>query len=118
MNQIKKPFCLKYRKVLFISKKLPFAVCKNGIVIHILHHTVSRSNFYWLLKLGSSSGSASPLILPSQFPSDIFKTRSTLQLRDSTGFTPVSLLSIATPNFIYIYLFHRLYLSITILHYK
>ena len=78
---------------------------QKGIVIHILHHTVSRSNFYWLLKLGSSSGSASPLILPSQFPSDIFKTRSTLQLRDSTGFTPVSLLSIATPNFIYIYLF-------------
>jgi len=78
---------------------------QKGIVIHILHHTVSRSNFYWLLKLGSSSGSASLLILPSQFPSDIFKTRSTLQLRDSTGFTPVSLLSIATPNFIYIYLF-------------
>ena len=90
-----KKITYKIKKTLFLGKKSAL------IHIHIFHRTVARSNFYWLLKLGSSSGSASLLVLPSQFPSDIVKTRSALQLRDSTGISPVSLLSIATPNFQY-----------------
>ena len=97
-----KKITYKIKKTLFLGKKSAL------IHIHIFHRTVARSNFYWLLKLGSSSGSASSLILPSQFPSDIVKTRSALQLRDSTGITPVSLLSIATPNFQY-FIFINLY---------
>lgn len=61
-------------------------------------------------KSGSSSGSASSLALPSQFlPSDIFKACSALQLRDSTGFTPVSLLSVNAPDLIIIDIKFQLY---------
>lgn len=47
---------------------------------------------------GSSSGSASLPASPSQFPSDIIEEHSTLQLRDSAGFSPAYLLSINTPD--------------------
>lgn len=64
---------------------------------HLYQLPVTRSTL-WLTISGNSSGSVSSQALPSQFPSDIFKAYSTLQLRDSAGLAPASLLSLSTPD--------------------
>ena len=89
----------------FGKKKTPFCslterrTCPLPFFCHSQHTLVSNLS-------GNSSGSASSQIQPSRFPSGIIWICSTLQLRDSAGFSPAYLLSLSTPDYLIYSIIH------------
>ena len=82
----------------FRQEKTPFCTMTEGRTCPLPFSCHSQHTLVFTFS-GNSSGSVSSQIQPSQFPSGIVWIYSTLQLRDSAGFSPAYLLSLyQTPD--------------------